>query len=84
MSLLVVSCAKPDSVKTIKSPTSNVFLTIEFYAGNSPVSADDMRLYANFSQNGAIAKALILEGENLEIKKLSWTKPDHLIRVRTQ
>ncbi|HEY5339379.1 MAG TPA: hypothetical protein VIJ85_14315 [Rhizomicrobium sp.] len=79
MSLSATGCAKPDDVRTVKSPTKGVFLTVETYNGNGPVDADDTRLYAHFSQDGASDKDLILEGEYLSISKLTWTKPDQLV-----
>jgi hypothetical protein len=77
--LFFFGCAKPSTVRVIRSPISSVFLTIETYNGNGPVSAGDMRLYAHFSQDGETDRQLILDGENLTISKLSWEKPNELV-----
>lgn len=79
LSLFVFGCEKPSSVKVVKSPTDSIFLTVESYGGKGPASADDTRLYAHFSQDGAADRKLILEGEYLEISKLYWVKPDELM-----
>jgi hypothetical protein len=79
VTLLLDSCAKPILVKVVNSPTPSVFLTFETYRGLGAVSADDMRLYAHFTQNGNRDEKLILEGENLSVSKLIWTGPRSLV-----
>ncbi|HEX3675697.1 MAG TPA: hypothetical protein VHU87_15605 [Rhizomicrobium sp.] len=75
---LAPGCAKPDSVRVVKSPDPSVILTIETYKGLGPVSADEVGIYAHFTQGGATSQEQILGGENLTISKLSWQKPNEL------
>jgi hypothetical protein len=72
IALALAGCAKPSAVKVVKSPVRSVYLTIEYYNGNGPASADDVRVYAHFEQGGDTDRKLILEGEYLELSKLTW------------
>lgn len=77
--LLLNGCAKPNSVRVLRSPTSSVYLTFETYNGSGPVVADEMRLYAHYSQDGNDTKQLILDGEELELARLVWINPTTLV-----
>ncbi len=71
----LTGCTKPDTVRIFRSPTSSVHLTFETSDGLGPVSADEMRLYAHFNQDGHSTKQLILDGEELTISKIIWSGP---------
>ncbi len=69
--LLLSGCSKPDSVLISRAPTPGLFYTVENYYAGGPVS-DTNRVYAQFEHDGVTRRLLVLEGENLTVKKLIW------------
>lgn len=69
---LLLACAKPDQVTTIKSPTEGVFYTVETFYGHGAIDTDVTRVYAHLERNGKSDKKLVLAGQYLEISKISW------------
>ena len=67
--------AKPDRMRTIPSPNSEVFYTVETSQGIGPVSADFTRVYAHFSHGGKTRKIDVLDGEYIENTAITWTSP---------
>jgi hypothetical protein len=68
----VSGCAKPDHIVTSKSPTDGLFYTVETYYGHGPVDSDFTRVYAHLESNGKSTKMLVLDGEYLNVSKITW------------
>ncbi|MDP9053422.1 MAG: hypothetical protein M3N93_03850 [Acidobacteriota bacterium] len=67
-------CSKPNAVTTFKSPMDGLFYTVETYYGSGPAS-DTSRVYAHLERDGKSRRMLVLEGDNLTVKKITWNSP---------
>jgi hypothetical protein len=68
-------CSKPDRVAEVKLPLQGLSLLIERYNGDGPASSDFTRVYARLERNGETDKKLIIDGEYVNISKVSWRDP---------
>jgi hypothetical protein len=73
LACLVVGCARPNKVDRIPSPEVGLYLTVETFNGDVPVSSDFTRIYAHLERNGQSDKKLLLGGEYLSFSQISWT-----------
>jgi hypothetical protein len=71
-------CAKPDHVMKIESPEKGLFYTVETFKGHGPVDADFIRVYAHLELNGETDRKLVLDGEYLDISKITWVDRDNV------
>ncbi len=76
--VVVLSCAKPDRVDTFKSPSPDVFYTVETANGHGAVSSDFTRVYAHLESNGKSDQKLVLDGEYLVIGRVSWVNSNEV------
>jgi len=70
----VTGCSKPNTITTFKSPMDGLFYTVETYYGSGP-SSDTSRVYAHLERDGKTERMLVLEGENLTVKGITWDSP---------
>jgi hypothetical protein len=74
LTLILVGCARPNNVRTYKSPYAGLYYTVEDYYASGPAS-DTNKVYAHFDHDGKTAKLLVLEGENLTVTGIVWATP---------
>jgi hypothetical protein len=75
LSVAELGCARPNEVKVFKSPTDGVFLSVETWYGHGPLSPDITKVYAHFERNGKEKKIVVLAGEELTLRGVSWSGP---------
>jgi hypothetical protein len=62
----------------IESPEKGLFYTVETFKGHGPVDADFIRVYAHLELNGETDRKLVLDGEYLDISKITWVDRDNV------
>ena len=73
---IVSGCSRPVKVDTFKSPTAEVFFTVETYDGGpGPLGSDVTKVYAHFERHGKSTRILVLEGDSLTVSKIIWNTP---------
>jgi hypothetical protein len=78
LAILFVTGCKADKIVTIKSPAAEIFFTLETDFGHGAVSSDYTRVYAHLERNGKKDKIDVLDGDDLEIKKIVWLNPNEV------
>ena len=74
--VIAAGCSRPDQITIFDSPVKGIYYTVEDY---SPVSGSaTSRVYAHFGRTGKAATRLVLEGEKLTIRRVTWTSQDHV------
>ena len=81
LALVVASCGRrspPHEVTTIKTPQSDIHLTFEYWNLGMMVS-DSARLVAHLVKDGVEDKAIIIDGDYVNIRKITWPSPDTMV-----
>ncbi len=80
LALLAASCSRPPphEVTTIKTPQSDVHLTFEYWNLGVLVS-DSARLVAHLVKDGVEDKAILIDGDYVNIRKITWPSPDTVV-----
>ena len=77
LSIVVPGCSRPAKVNTFKSPTPDVFFTVETYDGGpGPLGSDVTKVYAHFERHRKSTRMLVLEGDSLTVSKIIWNTPN--------
>ncbi|MEO6923776.1 MAG: hypothetical protein ABI142_08125 [Bryocella sp.] len=73
----VLGCnSQSDDLVTIKSPSPEIYYTVETSRGHGPVSNDFTRVFAHFSHDGKSVKQVVISGEYIEHAHITWTSPN--------
>jgi hypothetical protein len=81
VALTVAGCKPrpaPDEVTTIKTPQPDIHLTYEYWNLGMLVS-DSARLVAHLVKDGVEDKQIVLDGNYISIRSITWPAPDHLV-----
>ena len=70
-----VSCAKPDTVEVITSPSSHLYVTEEVWRGHGAVDNDYTRVLVHLKSGNKADKMLVLSGEYIHITRAIWQNP---------
>lgn len=68
----------PDEVTTIKTPHPDIHLTYEYWNLGMLVS-DSARLVAHLVKDGVEDKQIVLDGNYIGIRSITWPAPDHMV-----
>lgn len=68
----------PDEVKTIKTPQADVHLTYEYW-NLGPLVSDSARLVAHLVKDGIEDRQIVIDGDYIDIRKISWPRPDRMV-----
>jgi hypothetical protein len=80
LAALAASCSRrpPDEVTTIRTPRADIHLTYEYWK-LGPLVSDSARLVAHLVKDGAEDNQIIVDGNYVTIRKITWPRPDHMI-----
>jgi hypothetical protein len=81
LALTVAGCKPrpaPDEVTTIKAPQPDIHLTFEYWNLGMLVS-DSARLVAHLVRDGVEDKAIVLDGNYIDIRSITWPSPDRMV-----
>jgi hypothetical protein len=78
LALLLTGCAKPTTVKTLKTPLPGLTLTFEMWE-NGSLASDRTKLVAHFMHGGKEYTGVIFDGSYVVISQYRWVNPPRLI-----
>lgn len=80
LALFSASCSRspPHEVTTIKTPQSDIHLTFEYWNLGMLVS-DSARLVAHLVKDGVEDKKILIDGDYVHIRKITWPSPDTMV-----
>ena len=80
LALFSANCSRPPphKVTTTKTPQPDIHLTFEYW-NNGILVSDSARLVAHLVKDGLEDKAILIDGDYVNIRKITWPSPDTMV-----